>query len=190
MQIMFPPSEVRCVPSGEQVDFGALCRKAGMKCIVSANNLPDVRIHSGSVDFKAVAPGKAIFCLSTSLLSGNIQEKARQILFKLAYQFHDWAAREVVAAYRRDEKRRIPENAEKLRNALAPTPLKIFLHVRENGRDRVGNLASDLGIAQPHVSRAIRTLEEAGMVVSEQVGREVFVRPISKPEIDDFMVMG
>jgi DNA-binding transcriptional ArsR family regulator len=173
---LYPPPQIKSVPAGEPAPFDALCKKAGMRMVVSAKRLPDVRIHGGAFDFKAVAPGKVAYCIGLPLLGGTINSMAREIILKLAYQFHDWAAREVVAADKRALMRAIPETAERARKALAPTPMKLLLRLHDLGTARIGDLATELNLAQPHVSRAIRTLEDAGLVISEKTGRDVAVR--------------
>lgn len=175
MMLMYPPPQLRPRPAGVPVPFEALCRKAGMRVIVSTSAPPDVRVHGEAVDFKAVAPGRVAYCLGLPLLSGDARAKARAILHKLAYQFHDWAAREVVAFDRREALRRMPEKLDALRGAMAPTPARVLAHLRRSGRLNIGQIAEDLKLAQPHVSRAVRTLAAAGLVRDRKLGREVMV---------------
>jgi DNA-binding MarR family transcriptional regulator len=177
MTILFPPPEIRSRPSGEPVAFDLICLKAEMRLVVSTSTPPDVRVHRESVDFKAVAPGRIAYCLGLPLLTGDPRQKSRLIIAKLAYQFHDWAAREVMAADRRELIRQVPETAERLRKALSPVPLKVLLHLCENGQARVGDLAGDLILAQPHVSRAVQTLLDARMVECRRTGRYITVFP-------------
>ena len=100
MDLMYPPPELRVDAAGVPVDFVSLCETAGLRVVVTGR-YPDVRLHREPVDFKAVSPGRVAYCLGLPLLPDDPSQRARTILDKLAYQFHDWAAREVVAAARR-----------------------------------------------------------------------------------------
>ncbi len=83
-----------------------LCHKAGLRLCVSGAPTK-IRLHEGPFDFKAVAPGQEICCVSVKGLPQDQKEQARAILDKLAYQFFDWASREIVAAANREKKRRL-----------------------------------------------------------------------------------
>jgi DNA-binding transcriptional ArsR family regulator len=100
---------------------------------------------------------------------------------KLAYQFVNWAAREVVRADRERSANRDGQAAAKaLRSALAPNATRILSRLRQVRAERVSDLAAALGIAQPHVSRALRALFDAKLVRKTKRGREVIFSPASQ----------
>ncbi|MBB4064032.1 hypothetical protein [Gellertiella hungarica] len=100
-----PPPRLIAHPIGEPVDFFDVARDAGMKIVVSLHSPPDIRIFAGSGDFKAVRPGLVSYCIGEDNLPAEGRERSREIMRRLAYSFHDWAAREIVARYHRDLKR-------------------------------------------------------------------------------------
>jgi len=171
---LYPPPQFRPVPAGEAVDFAKLCARAGMKIVVSGA-MPDVRLHGEAVDFKAVSPGLVSYCLGVPLLPSERGARARTILSKLAYQFMDYASREIVAAAHRAHRREAGLRVQTLRRALAPNASRLLLRLCEVKVESVSMLADSLGIAQPHVSRAVQTLVAAGLVQKRRVGRQVFV---------------
>lgn len=171
LPLTYAPPTPRLHPSGEVVAFEALCALAGIRCTVTGR-MPEVRLHGQAEDFRAVAPGRNIACLGRPLLAGDPRLAARQVLDKLAYQFHDWAAREVLAADRRRPRSGEPAIA----TFITPTAWRVLGQVVARPSLRVGELAAVLALAQPHVSRALAALLLAGWVQVRPVGRTREVR--------------
>jgi len=103
--VMFSAPRYRPKPMGRAVSLAELCRAAGVPMVVSSATPPNIRLHDETNDFKAVSPGVVFYCLGTPGLPDDPQGRALLILQKLAYQFHDWAAREVLSAYNRAQRR-------------------------------------------------------------------------------------
>ena len=169
---MYPPPALRAHATGVTVPFDALCVAAGVRRVVSGR-WPDVRVHGEALDFKAVTCGRVVCCLGRPLLPSDPGQRARVMLDKLAYQFHDWAAREVMAAARRCRQREAPERAALLRRVLAPTPVRVLLWLRHAHCARTVDLAAALQLPQPHVSRALKVLRAAGLLVERRAERGV-----------------
>lgn len=148
--------------------------------VVSASRLPDVRVHGGTEDFKAVGPGKVAYCLASRPLGDAGEDRAKTALLELAYAFHDWFAREVVAAHRRKIRHGLLEHLDRLRHAPAPTPARVLVHLGTAGRLPASELADELGLAQPHLSRASKSLVDVGLVRSVRSGRNVILEPVKE----------
>lgn len=103
--VMFPAPRYRPKPMGRAITLVELCKTAGIPMAVSSATPPNIRLHDEASDFKAVSPGVVFYCLGTPGLPDDPRERASLILQKLAYQFHDWAAREVLSAYNRAQRR-------------------------------------------------------------------------------------
>lgn len=174
-----PAPGVKAVPVGRRIDFFNLVHKARMKNVVSTFDPPDIRIHAGNRDFKAVKPGKQIYCIAEDNLKGlRGEELAREIMRRLAYAFHDWAAREVVARYHRDLKRKAVAVQRRPPDAMRAS-LKVRRFIDMNPGATIGEISDATGIAQPNVSRTIRHWQEEGRVEIVREGRfaRVFLTP-------------
>lgn len=162
---------VKSVPVGRRVSFFRVVDRANMKNVVSTFNPPDVRVYDGDQDFKAVSPGRVIYCIAERNLKGLRGENlAREIMRRLAYAFHDWAAREVVARYHRDLKRVSVVVQRPLPEAMRAS-LKIRRFLENNPGATVGEISLGTGIAQPNVSRSVRHWQEEGRVEVVREGR-------------------
>lgn len=178
---------VKATPSGRRVSFFKVVDKARMRNVVSTFDPPDVRIHGGSRDFKAVSPGKVVYCIAEQNLKGlRGEDLAREIMRRLAYAFHDWASREVVGRYHRDLKRKVVAAQRRL-----PEPMRASLKIRRfldiNPGATVGEIAQGTGIAQPNVSRSIRHWQDEGRVAVVREGRfsRVFLKdPCTDDDVD------
>lgn len=173
-----PAPTVRSQPEGRPVSFEALVRSAGMRNVVTVPRLPDIRIHGGNNDFKVPRPGATTFCIGGSTLPSNARERAREVLRRLAYEFGEYAAREIVSRYHRDLKAEagatvLDEEARVARRLLTPTTMKIRRALRQVSEANVSDLAEATGLAQPNVSRAIADLVQHGIVSTRKVGRSV-----------------
>lgn len=102
-----PAPRLSNIPAGEKVDLETVAHQAGMRYVVSTSMKPDVRIHAGNYDFKVPRPGRMIYCIGEQSLPARSDsyQWAQEIMRRLAYGFHDWAAREIVSRYHRDIKR-------------------------------------------------------------------------------------
>ena len=180
MPLMYAPPEFRPQAAGLPVGFADLCRLAGVACRITGR-APRVCMHGEGVDFCAVAPGVAVYCLARPLLFGAPADRACQALDKLAYQFFDWASREVLAQHRRVLQAANPHGAV-LRRALAPTPLAVLAYVHRVPGCRPADVAKVLHIAQPHVSRAQASLVAADLAVVQQTGQSqaLFATPFGQ----------
>ena len=86
---------------GEPIDFQDVVRDAGMVLCVSGG-MPQVLIADIDRDRYVPRPGHVIRMVPRRFLPEEPRERAREIIRRLAYAHHDWAAREVAARYHRD----------------------------------------------------------------------------------------
>jgi DNA-binding transcriptional ArsR family regulator len=179
-----PAPGVRQFAAGVPEEFTTIVTDAALKNVVSMNTWPDIRIHGGRQDFKVVSPGKVIYCIAGPLLPSGKEARAREILRRLAYGYHDWAAREVVARYHRDLKRpaEIPQS-----NKTLPASVRIRRYLRNNPSSTVGEIATATGIAQPNVSRTIAQWAETGHITIERNGRETRCT-LAPPSSEDMQI--
>ncbi|TLX17147.1 MarR family transcriptional regulator [Rhizobium sp. MHM7A] len=171
--------------AGSSERFVDLVADAGFTNVVSTNVWPDIRVHGGNFDFKVARPGHPVYCIAGGNLPAAKEARAREILRRLAYGFHDWAARETVARYHRDLKRKIGQDY-----ASKPIPVSVRLRrfLRKNPGATIGEIATATGMAQPNVSRGISSLSDQGLVKVERFGREVrcsLIEPTPVPEVEE-----
>lgn len=157
-------------PAGNQEDFLQLLSASKLPNVVSTNSWPDVRVHGGAFDFKVVRPGQVIYCVAGSKLPTDKTARAREIVRRLAYGFHDWTAREIVARYHRDIKRSKAEVPTV--STTIPASVRIRRFLRNNPGATVGQIAQATGVAQPNVSRTISEWVEQGVLSTYRSGRE------------------
>jgi hypothetical protein len=101
--LIFPSPEVRRKPEGNLVSLKEICWKAKIPMRLTQSHGPDIYIHSAATSF-VVPRGSTTptcLCISDSFLAPSGRQRWVNALEVLAYQFHDWAAREVLAAERR-----------------------------------------------------------------------------------------
>ncbi|WP_421423985.1 MarR family transcriptional regulator [Agrobacterium rosae] len=166
-----PAPAVKAVAMGRRVSFFNVVDKANMKNVVSTFDPPDVRICDGNQDFKAVSPGRLVYCIAERNLRGlRGEDLAREIMRRLAYSFHDWAAREVVGRYHRDLKRKAVAVQRRLPETMRAS-LRIRRFLDSNPGATVGEISRGTGIAQPNVSRSIHHWQEQGRVEILREGR-------------------
>lgn len=167
---IFPPKVRKTAPEGRKISLADVCVEAGMKYVVSNNTGDEIRIISGQEDIRVPSPGKSIFCIA---VDESLSQKAfaREVMRRLAYGFHDWAAREIVGRYHRDLKRQsTPEHVSPQKGAgVAMT--KILEIVSAESGATIGRISRATGIAQSNVSRAISALEKRGLVYAVKDGR-------------------
>jgi DNA-binding MarR family transcriptional regulator len=184
-----PPPHYAREPKGRPLAFDDIVRDAGMRNVVTLSNPPDIRIHGGEKDFKVPGIGGPTYCISGVRLPVSPQERAREILRRLAYGFFDYAAREVVGRYHRDLKRTGPaseteEQASFTRRALSIAALRIKRVLREQESASVGDLARLTGMAQPNVSRILAILVKSGAVSVTREGKRVVCRIADLPDAE------
>jgi DNA-binding transcriptional ArsR family regulator len=187
-----PAPSVRFRPEGRPLSFGALVRAAGMRNVVTLPNPPDVRIRAGTTDFKVPRPGAPVYCIAGSTLPASPRERAREILRRLAYEFGEYASREVVARYHRDLKSAVytavsDDQVRAAKRLLSPAAMRIRRALREVSEANISDLAEATGMAQPNVSRAISDLVRNGVVKRRKVGR-VVVCSLANSADPDFAV--
>lgn len=107
---VYPPLR-RSEPAGEKVDFEQVVFEAEMLNVVTADIRPDVRIHSGKDDFVVARPGHKIHCIAVANLPEGKKARAREIIRRLAYGFHEVSAREVAKRYHQDLKSKSKSSA-------------------------------------------------------------------------------
>lgn len=173
-----PAPSVRLQPEGKKVSFDTLVSAADMRNVLTLPNPPDVRIHAGATDFKAPRPGATAYCIAGSTLPASPRERAREILRRLAYEFGEYASREVVARYHRDIKSSArpivsDDQVRTARRLLSPAAMRIRRALREVSEANISDLAETTGMAQPNVSRAISEMVRSGVVLRRKVGRAV-----------------
>lgn len=167
-----PSPAIRATPEGGRLDFDEVVRQSGMRNVVSTYDPPEIRLHRGPRDFKAVSPGRVVYCIAEVNLPQKPQDRAREVLRRLAYGFHDWAAREIVARFHRDIKRHLLE-ATARQPRLEPSSIKIKRFLQRNPGATVGEIADATGVAQPNVSRTIAVWHDDGRVRTQRDGRFV-----------------
>lgn len=175
---------LRHKPAGVQEDFVQLVADAGFRNVVSTHVWPDVRIHGGNDDFKVVSPGQIIYCIAGRDLPANPTARATEIMRRLAYGFHDWAAREIVGRYHRDLKRPSVQVPAK----TIPASVRIRRFLRSNPAATVGQIAAATGIAQPNVSRTISGWVEQGLAIADRDGRETrcsLIEPVTASHVSE-----
>lgn len=93
--------------AGETVDFDEVVSAAEMLNVRTSEFQPDVRIHDGEHDFVVRTPGNIINCIAGCNLPEGKKARAREIIRRLAYGFHDISAREVAKRFHQDLKNKI-----------------------------------------------------------------------------------
>jgi DNA-binding transcriptional ArsR family regulator len=166
------PRPVRAFDTSDPVAISRVAETAGMRNVVSGNDGTRIFLIDSDRDQVISKPGMRLLGVSKRGLPDDPCERAREILRRLAYGFHDWAAREIVGRYHRDLKREIQERAEKNRSSPAERVLKILR--KENGAT-IGRLARATGLAQSNVTRTVRLLEKRTQIRCVQHGRNVLV---------------
>lgn len=177
------PPAVGVTPKGRKVPFDFLVRTGGMRNVVTLPSPPDVRIHGGERDFKVPRPGATSYCIAGATLPSDPKDRAVEILRRLAYGFGEYASREVVARYNRDQKaaNRVPiieteDQARIARRSLSIEAMRVRRALRKNAEATIGELAKSTGMAQPNVSRAVAALVANGIVRSRRIGKNVLCR--------------
>jgi hypothetical protein len=99
------PKPVLKAPEGETLDLEEVTRLAGMKYVVSNPGGFSIRLVPGNRDLIERRPGFRVYAIGRDGIPEDPRAGSREILRRLAYAFHDWAAREIVARYHRDLKR-------------------------------------------------------------------------------------
>jgi len=103
MERLYPPYGHSRTASGERIDFRALVSEAGHRLPVVSHRWPEVRLVRGP-SFKAwLRPGVFALCVSVDGIAAEPRSRDwyEEILARLAYQFHDWMAKEVFRFARR-----------------------------------------------------------------------------------------
>jgi len=175
------PPILKKIPAGRPYDFFELVNDSGMRNVITTSSPPDIRIHAGDTDFKTPFPGKVIYCLSGPSLPMDKTDRAREILRRLAYGYHDWAAREVVSRYHRDIKRAQTKTTETKQGVL-PASVRIRRYLRSHPGASVGEIAASTDIAQPNVSRTLSQWQASKTVRLEKHGRAVLCFLVDAPE--------
>jgi hypothetical protein len=156
-----PAPAVKETPDGVRCDFFDLVRQSGMRNVVSTNDPPDIRVFNGFRDFKAVRPGRIVYCLADRNLPDETRDRAREIMRRLAYGFHDWAAREIVARYHRDVKQALA-GAEAQNSESMGELLKIKRFIRGNPGATVAEISNETGLKRTSVVRAVAQWQNSG----------------------------
>lgn len=163
---------------GRSVDFAEIVSAAGMRNVVTGMR-PEIRIYPGTKDMRVPHPGKPIYCIAGATLPTERKARAREVLRRLAYAFHDYPAREVVARYHRDIKRLSGANLEgAARTALRGTSQRVRRALQAAGEEglSVSELATQVAMAQPNVSRTLAAMEREQLVEHTRSGRSVRYR--------------
>ncbi|WP_273728796.1 hypothetical protein [Brucella gallinifaecis] len=93
--------------AGEVIDFDQVVLDAEMLNVRTSEFKPDVRIHDGEHDFKVISPKGIINCIAACNLPEDEKARAREIIRRLAYGFHDISAREVAKRFHQDLKKQL-----------------------------------------------------------------------------------
>lgn len=151
-----------------------------MRNVVSGKDGTRIFLIDSDVDKIISKPGMRLYGISRRRLPSEPRERAREILRRLAYGFHDWAAREIVGRYHRDLK--AETQTKRQTDGIGPTERVLRVLRKENGAT-VGRLARATGLAQSNVTRAVRLLQKMGQVKSVQQGRNVLVYLDGSPDL-------
>lgn len=162
--LIFPYPGIRLQPEGETVSLSRLCSAACIPMRLTQSHGPDIRIHSGSESFRTPGGANApvSLCLSGPSLPPSGRRRWVSALERLAYQFHDWAAREVLAAERRFLLKEAPTLLSE--RYLSLSEARLLASVAETREALRGDLAEVLRMAQPNVSRTIHSLFNKGLM--------------------------
>jgi len=154
-----------------------------MKNVVTLMFKPDIRICEGAIDYKVPAPGRTIYCIGENNLPSDRFNRAREILRRLAYGFHNYAAREVVARFHRDLKRSegkktIDPSAEQ-RKADVMIALRVKRAIREaHDGIELKDLISVLSLPPQLIERAVNRLVQNGSIEVCESGGSRYLRSI------------
>jgi hypothetical protein len=172
---------VREDAAGVRWDFWDLVRQSGMRNVISTNDPPEIRIYSGDRDFKAVRPGRVIYCVADVGLPFDKRDRAREVLRRLAYGFHDWAAREIVSRYHRDVRRALSGEATQKSEPMGAL-LKIRRFIDRNPGTTIPEVAEQTGVAPSSVYRAVADWMDSGrvQVVGVGIGAQYYLNEINK----------
>ena len=165
--------------TSEPVALSRIAEEAGMRNVVSGKDGTRVFLIDSDRDQVISKLGMRYLGVSKRGLPEDPRDRAREVLRRLAYGFHDWAAREIVGRYHRDLKREVQERAEKDRSGPVERVLRVLK--KENGAT-IGRLARATGLAQSNVTRTVRLLEKRSMIRCVQHGRNVLVYLTDRPE--------
>ncbi|QFT99996.1 hypothetical protein FIU85_21930 (plasmid) [Roseovarius sp. THAF8] len=99
--------EVDCMPDGEEIDFANTVEAAGMRNVVTGNIGVRYTIIPGERDLFERGEGCRILGIGDDNLPTDPRDRACEVIRRLAYGFHDYAAREVAGRYHRDLKREL-----------------------------------------------------------------------------------
>ena len=175
-----PPKPVRVFDTSEMISLPSLTEAAGMKNVVSGKDGTRIFLIDSDTDLIISKPGMRLYGISRRNLPSEPRERAREVLRRLAYGFHDWAAREIVGRYHRDLK--AESHREREAERIGPTERVLRVLRKENGAT-VGRLARATGLAQSNVTRAIRLLEKRAQIRCVQQGRNVLVYLDRAPDL-------
>lgn len=165
--------------TSEPVALSRIAEEAGMRNVVSGRDGTRVFLIDSDRDQVISKLGMRFLGVSKRGLPEDPRDRAREVLRRLAYGFHDWAAREIVGRYHRDLKREVQERGEKDRSGPAERVLRVLK--KENGAT-IGRLARATGLAQSNVTRTVRLLEKRSLIRCVQHGRNVLVYLADRPE--------
>ena len=144
---------------GKRLDFGALCREAGMRNVTSMGYPPEIRLHDEPDDWIVALPGRRCYLLARGRLPADPGERAAAILKRLAYGAQEWAAREGVRAarrHRRDAAAPAEDVGERERRRILAETLPMRRLLRRDPGATDAALAAALGVAVDEVA-ALRT---------------------------------
>lgn len=123
------PRKVDCMPEGEAVDFDELVKAAGMRNLVTGKIGVTYSIIPGERDLFERGEGYRIFGVGEDNLPKDPRDRAREIIRRLAYGFHDYASREVAGRYHRDLKRKLEAGQGQHPNAeMVNDRAKLLIH--------------------------------------------------------------
>jgi hypothetical protein len=111
-------------PFGHSLAYEALVDMSGLQNVVSMPRFPEVWLHEED-EFDYLSPRHGNPAYSLSLLKNPSDDDtlmARELLRRLAYGFHDYAAREIVARFHRDVRRAHAAAADDCEDPDEPAP--------------------------------------------------------------------
>ena len=117
------------MPDGEAINFAELVQAAGMRNVVTGNIGVTYTIIPGKRDLFERGEGYRIFGVGEGNLPNEPRDRAREIIGRLAYGFHDYAAREIAGRYHRDLKRELEAGQGQQPNAeMINDRAKLLIH--------------------------------------------------------------
>lgn len=142
--------------------FWDLVASSGYRNVVSTNDPPTVFLHDGQVDEVRIIDGVRKYFIAESGLSDNQDEKARQILERLA-ALGDWAAGEIIGRRDRDDER-LRSGYFNLKPRLSVPEMLVLRFIRRNPDSALTAISTPKNMNLAETGRIVDQLVRDGLV--------------------------